>query len=190
MKYFLDKNSNAELEPLAKIVNNTGNFIKRNDWQKFLKDIVRTLEITSPRIKKTPLFSKEISFVERNTPLTEKTPWGGVALKNVDVEKDFIRKLLVIRRFGILGFEIHRKKRERLKVLEGECLVFYSNHKSRNWRRGKITIAHALPPDKFLFLPRDEHGILALTNCVIEETSTNHLDDLAYIFEADQVSLV
>jgi hypothetical protein len=34
-------------------------------------------------------------------------------------------------------------------------------------------------------MPYDEHGILALTDCVIEEKSDNHLDDLVFVYDAN-----
>lgn len=130
----------------------------------------------------SPLFEKELSLIQKKRPLTEFTVWGGVTLKKVDVAKDFIQKLLVINQGGVLGFEIHKKKKEHLLVLEGYCLVFWINHNGKP----NHTIAFQLagPKDTFTFAPKDEHGILTLTKCIIQETSTNHLDDLMYIFHA------
>lgn len=133
------------------------------------------------------LFSKELRQINQSQPLSEKTPWGGVVLKKVDVERDFIQKLLVIQELGVLGFEIHLKKLEKLRILEGTCLVLYSNHKKNRYKKRIVTVTLAKASDRFVFHPKNEHGIIALTNCVIEETSTNHLDDLVYIFKAQQV---
>ncbi|MBU1499648.1 hypothetical protein KKE48_02160, partial [Patescibacteria group bacterium] len=110
---------------------------------------------------KTPLFNQEIKLIKAKKPLSEATAWGGVNLKKVDVAKNYIKKLLVIRKYGILGYEYHKKKIERLKILEGYCLV--------NFKLAK-------PGDKFKYVPGEEHGVVALTNCVIEEQSTNNLD--------------
>lgn len=133
---------------------------------------------------KFPIYNKEIIPISKPARLTERTAWGGVALKKVDVEKDYIQKLLVINAYGLLGFEIHKLKHEQLKILEGVCLVLYSNHADPNWKQGEVRVRLGVPGDKFEFLPKDEHGIIALTNSVIEETSTNQLDDLTYIFPA------
>lgn len=130
-----------------------------------------------------PLFKKEIKPILKNLTLTEKTPWGGVSLKRVDVYKDYIQKLLVVRRFGVLGFEYHKQKHEKLRILEGKCLVFYSNHRAKDWRKGKVSWKIGTKGDRFEFFPLDEHGMIALTDSVIEETSTNHLDDLTYIYK-------
>lgn len=133
------------------------------------------------------IHKREIKEIFRSAPLSEKTVWGGVTLKKVDVEKDFIQKLLVVNKLGILGFEIHNFKHEKLRILEGVCLVLYSNHHHNDWKKGRVSIKLGFINDKFEFYPKDEHGIIALTDCVIEETSTNHLDDLVYIFPSQQV---
>lgn len=135
----------------------------------------------------SPLFDQEIGPIHAKKPLTEPVIWGGVVLKKVDVEKDFIQKLLVVDQWGILGFEIHEKKLENLRVLEGLCLVLCSNHAAAGYQDGHVTVQLASIDDTFCFEPNDEHGVIALTNCVIEETSTNHLDDLVYIFKANQI---
>lgn len=135
------------------------------------------------------LFDKEIGPIHDKTPLTEPVVWGGVSLKKVDVEKDFIQKLLVVGKFGILGFEIHEQKLEHLRVLEGLCLVLYSNHHVDGYKEGEVKMQLASVGDTFRFEPHDEHGIVALTNCVIEETSTNHLDDIVYIFKSSQAKV-
>ncbi len=131
------------------------------------------------------LHAKEIEAIKKGHPLTERTKWGGVSLKKVDVDNDFIKKLLVIEKFGKLGFEYHRRKHEHLEVVEGICIALYSNHKSRGWSRGKTSFRIAAKGDRFDFMPYDEHGILALTDCVIEEKSDNHLDDLVFVYDAN-----
>ena len=131
-----------------------------------------------------PLYKKEIIPIKGRLALTEGTPWGGVSLKKVDVERNFIKKLLVVGKLGKLGFEYHRKKHERLEVVEGKCLVLYSNH-ANGMGKGEMDCKIAAKGDRFYFMPYDEHGILALTDCVIEEKSTNNLDDLVFIYNAN-----
>lgn len=138
--------------------------------------------------KRSQLHTVELAAISAHRPLTEPTAWGGVTLKKVDVAKDFIQKLLVINQWGVLGFEIHVQKLEKLRIIEGTCLVFYSNHAAKDYTTGRITVQLAKKGDRFTFLPKDEHGILALTDTIIEETSTNHLDDLVYIYPAAQLS--
>lgn len=133
------------------------------------------------------LFKKEIEPIRAKKSLTEPTPWGGVSLKKVDVEKDYIQKLLVIGKYGILGFEIHKYKHEHLKVLEGICLFIHSVHNDMKWKEGVINMSLVKPGDTITLLPGDEHGMIALTDCVVEETSTNHLDDLIFIYNSNQI---
>lgn len=157
-------------------------------YQSLVEEIVKAARKTSLPSTKISIHPSELEYIKHKKPLSEITMWGGVNLKIVNVFKDLIQKLLVINRHGVLGFEIHKQKNEKLKVLEGYCLVFYSNHKSLNFQKGKIDVKLATAGDRFEFKPLDEHGVIALTDCTIEETSTNHLDDLFYIFEASQVA--
>ena len=175
------------LRKLSKIVSNGKKIETKDAYQRFLKSLISEIKQNPPASKTSKNFKNELLQIAKAKPLTEKTPWGGVALKKVDVAKNFIQKLLVIKNYGILGFEIHKNKLEKLQVLEGFCLVLFSNHNSKDWQRGKVIVKLAKAADKFEFLPGDEHGIIALSDCIIEETSTNHLEDLIYIFRSDQV---
>jgi hypothetical protein len=157
-------------------------FSSKKEYASLVKRLVSVSKRHRIRMAASPIYSKEIGPIRKGLALTERTNWGGVSLKKVDVENDYVRKLLVVGRSGVLGFEYHKLKRERLKVLEGFCLVLYSNHRSRGWRRGKTSWKIASAGDSFEFLPFDEHGLMALTDCVIEERSTNHLDDLMFIY--------
>lgn len=159
----------------------------QTQYQKVLENIIQDAKKSKVPPTKISIHPKELPSIKKHKPLTEETLWGGVALKKVDVGRNFIQKLLVVNEHGILGFEFHKEKLEKLNVLEGYCLVFSSIHNSKNWKKGKITVKLATIGDKFEFQPNDEHGIIALTGCVIEETSTNHLDDLFYIFKSSQI---
>ena len=194
MSYFLDangfvsKNTDPIFKKLAAYIKTVKSITTTDQYNTFIKKVI--LIFRDSKIlpsTKFPIYEKEIVQISKSVPLTEKTPWGGVVLKNVDVDKDYIRKLLVIGKHGVLGFEIHKLKHERLKIIEGVCIVLYSNHANAKWKEGKISVKVGVPGDRFEFLPNDEHGIIALTNMVIEEKSTNHLDDLVYIFAASQV---
>lgn len=142
------------------------------EYNQMLKETLKNCVKKYKYKLQTPLFDQEIKLIRVKKPLSEPTPWGGVNLKKVDVEKNYIKKLLVIKKYGILGWEYHKQKIERLKVLEGYCLV--------NFKLAK-------PGDKFKYLPGQAHGVMALSNCVIEEQSTNNLDDLIFIFHSKQV---
>lgn len=175
------------LKALKKLLKNTGKINSEKEYNQLLVQII-TLTKTYPLPKNQGhLFRKELQEATRSYPLSEPTPWGGVPIKAVDVEKDYIRKLLVIKQYGILGFEIHKYKLEKLNILEGICLLIASQRSAKDWQKGQVSVALGKKGNKVVLEPGDEHGIIALTNCVIEEQSTNHLTDLSYIFESDQV---
>lgn len=134
------------------------------------------------------LFKSEIHDINRGAPLAKAVEWGGITYKLVDVEKNKIKKLLVVKAGGTLGFEYHDFKHEKLEVLEGVCLYISSIHGSRDWKKGEVTIQIASVGDTATLLPGDEHGLIAITDCVVLETSTNHLEDLKYIFTSKQPS--
>ena len=187
-KIHLAKNANPTFKKLASYIKTVKSITTTDQYNIFIKKVISIFRNSKLfPAKQFPVFDKEIIAISKSAPLTEKTPWGGVVLKNADVEKDYIRKLLVIGKNGVLGFEIHKLKHERLKIIEGVCMVLYSNHSNTKWQPGKIFVEMGVPEDKFKFLTNDEHGIITLTKCVIEERSTNHLDDLVYIFPASQV---
>ncbi|HET9946596.1 MAG TPA: hypothetical protein VFQ63_00895 [Patescibacteria group bacterium] len=158
-------------------------FIKdEHGYNRILKQLLPLTPLLQTPQRTSSLFKAELTSIQKGKPLTEPTAWGGVTLKKVDVEKDYIQKLLIIKKKSVLGFEIHKEKHEHLTVIEGFCIVFFINHDKKS--PTKILVQLAGPKDEFIFKPNDEHGILTLSNCIIKETSTNHLDDLVYIFNA------
>ena len=182
-KQYIDRKIEQELRDLLfSIIVET-----QEQYNELLRKITAVFK-KNPMSLKSPLHDNELPFIAAHKPLTEETPWGGVALKKVDVEKDFIQKLLVINQYGILGFEIHEEKYEKLKVLEGIVIMLYSNHKNPDWKEGKVSATISASGDTVDLSPFDEHGMIALTDCVVEETSTNHLDDLIFIFSSSRVS--
>ncbi len=157
-------------------------------YNTFLRELIQSLKTVKEKNRSFPLFKKEVQELSVHSPLIEITPWGGVSIKKVDTAKGFIQKLLIIRQYGILGFEIHNKKLEKLHILEGECLLISSLHASETWQKGIVSVSFGEKGKKVVLNPGDEHGIIALTNCVIEETSTNNLDDIVFIFPSEQVN--
>lgn len=132
-------------------------------------------------------FSDELEAILKDAPLTHKTVWGGVVYKFVDVKNNKIKKLLVVKAGGVLGFEYHKKKLEKLRVMEGSCLLFSSKHNKQGWKKGNVNVRFATVGATVTLQPGDEHGIVALSNCILRETSTNHLDDLEYVFSSPQL---
>lgn len=180
MKYFFDSQKRGRGPIPAALAGKS--FSSQKEYAAVIKSILEASKKNGDGAG-YPIYRKEIISIKKRLALTEPTAWGGVVMKNVDVENDFIRKLLVVGRGGVLGFEYHKLKHEKLRVLEGSCLVMYSSHKKKGYANGKMAWKIARPGDRFEFHPYDEHGIIALSDCVIEETSTNHLDDLTFIYK-------
>lgn len=171
LQAFLDKTHTASSE---------------KEYNGFIHALVALLKNEQIR-NSSRLFAKELKDITITSPLIEPTVWGGVSIKKVDTTKDFVQKLLLVKQYGILGFEIHKRKLEKLHVLEGTCLLLSSQHKKTAWEKGQVTIVLGKVGTQVVLEPGDEHGIIALIDCVIEETSTNHLDDLVYIFPSQQL---
>jgi len=113
---------------------------------------------------------------------------GLVFLNEILATIQIIGAVITILGVSILSFEIHEEKYEKLKVLEGIVIMLYSNHKNPDWKEGKVSATISASGDTGDLSPFDEHGMIALTDCVVEETSTNHLDDLIFIFSSSRVS--
>lgn len=158
----------------------------QNDYSDFISLLISSAKKMKFPKSSNEMFNKEIINRNQKIPLIEKTPWGMVSIKSVDVSRNFIKKLLVIKKFGVLGFEYHKKKIEKLKIFEGSIIVFYSGKARTSQEEIIVNVEIARAGDFYKFDPFTEHGILALTDCVIEEQSTNNLDDLFYIFISSQ----
>ncbi len=175
------------LKTLNTCLKEQGSISSEKEYNKLLQQIIALAKKYPLHKKQGSLFTKALKEGTKNYPLAEPTVWGGVSLKEVNVEKDYIRKLLVVKQYGILGFEIHKEKLEKLHVLEGICLLISSQHSKEGFKQGVVNISLGEKGSKVVLEPGDEHGIIVLTDCVIEEQSTNHLTDLVYIFNTSQV---
>lgn len=175
----------GKLEQLEKAIAGRS-FSSFEEYALVLRDLLGFAQ-TFPNHKDFPIFDKEKEGLGVKSPLIEKTNWGGVSIKKVNVYKDSIKKFLIIKQFGLLGFEKHSWKNEHLTVAEGYCFVISAVGLARNDRK-KIQVTFAVAGDKFSLRPGTEHGIIAVTNCVIIERSTNKLDDLEYVYKAATIS--
>jgi hypothetical protein len=95
-----------------------------NQYNQLLKELFSSKKYPLLKTQGT-LFAKELKEATRQYPLRAYY-MGRSTFKQVDVEKDYIKKLLVIKQYGILGFEVHKQKLEKLRVLEGICLLIAS----------------------------------------------------------------
>lgn len=173
------------------------------DYNLLLQDIDGLIQkhITLFNIPTPEFFDPEIAAIEHNPQeaypdpmIAHDIPWGGVVHKFIDVNKTrekednkLVEKLLVIRQRGILGFEIHTKKDEHLHVLEGVVLFIHSVHGDKAWKKGQVSMTLVEKGAEIRLLPGDEHGMIALSNSVVKETSSYHLSDLIFLFNSQQV---
>ena len=97
-------------------------------------------------------------------------PWGH---EEIFAETaSYVGKILFIRRGEALSLQYHEVKEETLRVLEGEMeLVMGQDPKDLESRTvGPDTVFH-VPPGTL-------HRMVAITDCLLLEVSTNHLDDV------------
>ena len=135
----------------------------------------------------TPLYDKKLERIGKNE-LTFPTPWGGVAFKEVSVKNNHVEKFLVVEQAvkpsGVLGFEYHHKKDEKLQIMEGYAIFLSSDQTPEGLEQGHVTLMFAGPGSTCQLHPETKHGVIALTNLIILETSTCDLDreDLLFVF--------
>lgn len=100
---------------------------------------------------------------------TEK-PWGYELLWAHT--KDYVAKILFIRRGESLSLQYHREKEETLYLETGECLFEAGPEPS------KLEKKTLKPGDVFHFPPGFIHRMTALTDCRLFEVSTPQLSDV------------
>jgi mannose-6-phosphate isomerase len=97
-------------------------------------------------------------------------PWGH---EEIFAETDdYVGKILFIRQGEALSLQYHEVKVETLRVLEGTLDLVTGTDVARleTHRVGPETVFH-IPPGTL-------HRMVAFTDCLLLEVSTNHLDDV------------
>ena len=129
----------------------------------------------------TPIFHQRIARIGYHEQ-TIATDWGGVFFREASESKDHVEKYLIVKQatnpFGVLGFEYHKKKVEKLQVEEGYALFMKAD------ASGTVSLTFAGPGDTCELQPPAGHGVIPLTNTTILETSNYELDaaDLLFVF--------
>lgn len=129
----------------------------------------------------TPIFHQRLARIGRHEQ-TIATDWGGVFFLEASEAKDHVEKYLIVKQatdpFGVLGFEYHKKKVEKLQIEEGYALLMKADDS------GNVSLTFAGPGDTCELPPPTAHGIIPLTNTTILETSNYELDaaDLLFVF--------
>ena len=97
-------------------------------------------------------------------------PWGH---EEIFAEtKDYVGKILFVRQGEALSLQYHEVKEETLRVLEGtlDLVTGADVEHLENHRIGPETVFH-IPPGTL-------HRMVAVTDCLLLEVSTTHLDDV------------
>jgi hypothetical protein len=199
MKYYLQLNDNFATEEAKQLIGDTNltniknylsnsTFDSQESYDKFvtgLMELVSQSNIGNSLTKK--VFNFELKQIEKKTPLIEKTPWGLVSIQKVIVPENHIEKYLVVKKDGVLGFEFHERKHEKLDIKEGIAMIIYADRDASGYEEGQLMAHIGTAGSVYEFMPYDEHGMVALIDSVILETSTNDLDDLIFIFNTTQI---
>jgi mannose-6-phosphate isomerase-like protein (cupin superfamily) len=97
-------------------------------------------------------------------------PWGH---EEIFAETEqYVGKILFVRQGEALSLQYHEIKEETLRILEGEIeLVTGSDVENLE--------SHMIGPETvFHISPGTLHRMVAVTDCLLLEVSTNHLDDV------------
>jgi mannose-6-phosphate isomerase-like protein (cupin superfamily) len=107
---------------------------------------------------------------------TEK-PWGSETLWAQT--EQYVGKILKVHSGEALSIQYHNFKDETMYVLEGVgCINFYSLEDGRPTLLKKQLVKDG---DSVHIPPTQIHNVEAITDMVILEASTNHLDDLVRV---------
>jgi len=134
----------------------------------------------------TPIFQQRLARIGRHEQ-TIATNWGGVFFREASEAKNHVEKYLIVKQAidpsGVLGFEYHKRKKEKLQIEEGYVLLMQVD------TPGSIALTYAGQGKTCELQPPVGHGIIPLTNATILETSNYELDadDLLFIFKPKQV---
>lgn len=150
----------------------------------FLAGITEIIQrYSSGLIADTPIFEARLPRIGRHEQTISVPAWGGVFFTFASEADDRVEKYLIVKQaadpLGVLGFEYHQKKVEKLKVEEGYVLLMKADDS------GNVSLTFAGPGDSCELNPPTAHGIIPLTNTAILETSNYQLDadDLLFIFK-------
>jgi hypothetical protein len=183
----LEPRFDSLVRELSHFVNGTPAIHDEESYSAFLNSIAKIITGHQAALEMpTPLFDIEIQPILKGYEYRFQTQWGGVVnklLTSNDGAWYDVQKYLVIQQKGMLGLEYHEHKHEELQVKEGLCIGISSIHRSEDWKEGYVTLMLMKPGDACVMEPGDEHGLIALTNCVVEETATKDSGgDLYFVF--------
>jgi len=154
-------------------------FESRESYLDFCNSSIQMYAKAGVRPPETPYFSKHLERIQTNTGTIIKTPWGGV-----DIEKHkhpSVEKYLVVEAGRFLAYEKHEQKVETLHVKEGHGVLVFRPDGSSALKAEVLT-----PGYTRTLKPNHEHTIIALSNLLVFEKSTDPKgmdQDLIFIYE-------
>ncbi len=126
----------------------------------------------------TPAFDLHREAITAGGDMVIPTSWGGVHI--VSYEHPEVEKFLVVDQGRFLAFEKHDEKVERLFGEEGRGVLVFRCEQSNQLRAEEI-----VPGWTRTLRPGQEHTIVALSNLLVRERSTDPRgmdQDLIFIF--------
>jgi hypothetical protein len=130
----------------------------------------------------TPAFDLHRQAIAAGGDMVIPTSWGGVHI--VSYEHPEVEKFLVVDQGRFLAFEKHDGKVESLFGEEGRGVLVYRCEQSNQLRAEEI-----VPGWTRTLRPGQEHTIIALSNLLVRERSTDPRgmdQDLIFIFVPDK----
>lgn len=130
----------------------------------------------------TPLFKKHREIIAGGGSSVIPTSWGGVHV--LSYQHPEVEKFLVVDQGRFLAFEKHAEKTETLFGEEGVGVLVYRCELTTQLRSELIE-----PGWTRTLRPGQEHTIIALSNLVVRERSTDPLgmdQDLIFIFTPNE----
>lgn len=148
----------------------------------FLGGVTEIIKKYASRLTaETPIFHQRLPRIGHHEQ-TIATGWGGVFFTFASEADNRVEKYLIVQQAtdpsGVLGFEYHNRKVEKLRIEEGYALLMKAD------ASGVVSLTFVGPRDTCELQPPTAHGIIPLTNTAILETSNYELDaaDLLFIF--------
>ncbi len=176
---------------VAELVENVNSSKPVNSDESYTELLTGITEIikkySSQLTAETPIYHKRLPRIGRHEQ-TIATGWGGVFFREASEANDHVEKFLIVKQAvdpsGVLGFEYHKRKVEKLKIEEGYAVLMKSD------KPGNVSLTFAGPGDTCELLPPTAHGVIPLTNTAILETSNYELDadDLLFLFSPVKMS--
>ncbi len=105
-------------------------------------------------------------------------PWGG---EEIFAEtEDYVGKILTVRAGEVLSLQYHETKDETMRVLQGECHLHLGEIGAarKESTEADLEVLVLAPGDICRIPPRTIHRLAALTDTIMLEVSTPHLDDV------------